>query len=107
MCSSASEGKNKPYILLTQRQSRKSSDSTFSGMWVFPGGHVDMVKGKTEGLEVAAKREVLEETGLKVSKARKLCTYQASLLHKSRGYLICFFSCETATKEFASVIKIP
>lgn len=95
--------RNKPYILLTQRQSRKSSDSTFSGMWVFPGGHVDMVKGKTEGLEVAAKREVLEETGLKVSKARKLCTYQASLLHKSRGYLICFFSCETATKEFASV----
>ena len=53
--------RNKPYILLTQRQSRKSSDSTFSGMWVFPGGHVDMVKGKTEGLEVAAKREVLEE----------------------------------------------
>ncbi|GMH67883.1 hypothetical protein TrRE_jg9602 [Triparma retinervis] len=93
---------NKPYVLLTQRQLRKSRDSTFSGMWVFPGGHVDMVEGKMEGLSAAARREVLEETGLEVSGAKKLCTYQASLIHKSRGYLICFFSCDAKAGGFAS-----
>ena len=61
-----------------------------------------MVEGKMEGLEIAAKREVQEETGIVVTKAEKLCTYQASLIHKSKGYFICFFACQSENKEISS-----
>ena len=86
--------KGRNYVVLTQRQARNTNDSTFSGMWVFPGGHVDMVGGKLEGLEKAAIREVKEETGLSVDGCEAICTYQAALVNKKRGYLICFYKCE-------------
>ncbi|GMI38696.1 hypothetical protein TeGR_g532 [Tetraparma gracilis] len=74
------------YLVLTRRRSRTGKAATFSSMWVFPGGHVD----PSELPPAAALRECLEETGLRCGEPRPLCTYQATLAGKRRGYLLAF-----------------
>jgi len=55
LCNNKSEKK----ILLIQRK-----NEPFKNMWALPGGFVDI----DEELDVAAKRELLEETGIKIDK---------------------------------------
>jgi len=87
-------------IVLTQRVRRKKTPGggTFSGMYVFPGGHVDLkANGESESLEEAAGREFQEETGLKIlpESLKPVCSYQAGLGggggRNGRAYLIVFF----------------
>ena len=54
------------YILLVQRGREPFKDS-----WALPGGFVDM----DESLEQTARRELVEETGLEISKIEQLGAY--------------------------------
>ena len=55
-----------PEILLIQRKA-----PPFKGMWALPGGFMEMV----ETLEEAARRELLEETGIKAGELIRFDTY--------------------------------
>ncbi len=61
------EGKEK-FILLIER-----GREPFKNKWALPGGFIEM----EETLEDACKRELLEETGLKVDKMTQFKTYDA------------------------------
>ena len=56
---------------------RSEHDSTFPGMYVVPGGHVDM----GEDCETAAKRELYEEAGIKVEKVDQVGEYENEKVH--------------------------
>lgn len=55
-----------PEILLIQRK-----DSPFKDMWALPGGFMEM----EESLEEAARRELMEETGIKAGELIRFDTY--------------------------------
>ena len=55
-----------PEILLIQRK-----DSPFRDMWALPGGFMEM----NETLEEAARRELVEETGIKAGELIRFDTY--------------------------------
>ena len=55
-----------PEILLIQRK-----DQPFKDMWALPGGFMEM----EESLEDAARRELLEETGIKAGELIRFDTY--------------------------------
>lgn len=57
-----------PEILLIQRK-----DSPFKDMWALPGGFMEM----EESLEEAARRELLEETGIHAGELIRFDTYDA------------------------------
>ena len=88
-------------LVVTQRirKERRKKGGTFSGMWVFPGGHVDLVEtGKIETLEDCVRREFEEETGVRLKVTggdlKKLCSYNASIMRvkNGRSYFIVFFA---------------
>jgi 8-oxo-dGTP diphosphatase len=56
----------KPRVLLIRRK-----NEPFAGMWAIPGGFVDM----DEPLEDAARRELVEETGVAVDRLEQLHTF--------------------------------
>src|SRR5690348_9654260 len=56
----------KPRVLLIRRK-----HEPHLGQWAIPGGFVDM----DEALEVAARRELLEETGVRARKLEQLGTW--------------------------------
>lgn len=53
----------KPRVLLIRRK-----HDPFAGRWAIPGGYVDM----NEPLEEAAKRELLEETGIQLKRLEQI-----------------------------------
>lgn len=56
----------RPRVLLIRRK-----HEPFAGAWAIPGGFVEM----DEGLEAAAQRELLEETGVKAPRLEQLGTF--------------------------------
>jgi 8-oxo-dGTP diphosphatase len=56
----------RPRVLLIRRK-----NEPFAGMWAIPGGFVDM----DEALETAARRELLEETGVEAEHLEQLHTF--------------------------------
>jgi 8-oxo-dGTP diphosphatase len=58
----------KSYVLLIER-----AREPFKNKWALPGGFIEM----DETLEIACKRELLEETGLNVDKMTQFRTYDA------------------------------
>src|SRR5260370_15672514 len=61
-------GEAKPRVLLIRRR-----NEPFAGRWAIPGGFVDM----DEALEEAARRELREETGIRVKRLEQLHTFGA------------------------------
>lgn len=59
---------NKKYLLLIER-----GNEPFMGQWALPGGFMNM----DETLEMACKRELLEETGLNVSELQQFRVYDS------------------------------
>ncbi|HEV3146768.1 MAG TPA: NUDIX hydrolase [Gemmataceae bacterium] len=58
----------RPRVLLIQRQAEP-----FAGCWALPGGFVDA----NESLELAARRELREEVGVRITKMEQLHTFGA------------------------------
>lgn len=56
----------RPRVLLIRRK-----NEPFAGMWAIPGGFVEM----DETLDVAARRELLEETGVRAKTLEQLATF--------------------------------
>lgn len=56
---------------------RSENDKTFPGMWVIPGGHIDL----GEEPETAAKRELYEEAGIEAEKPEQVGEYEDNKVH--------------------------
>ncbi len=66
----------------------------WSGLWVVPGGHVEL--GET--LEDALRREVFEETGMAISEPRLICTQECIYdpeFWKPRHFIFFDYACRT------------
>jgi len=82
--------KKKGKILLEKR-----AIEPFKGYWCLPGGHIKL----GEEAEKAIKREVKEETGLKVKKV-KFLFYQDEIIPRIRWHaVVLVFICEVSGKE--------
>jgi 8-oxo-dGTP diphosphatase len=71
----------------------KRKGSHGAGEWSFPGGHLEF----NESLEDCAKREVAEETGIKIKNIRKLCFTNDIFKKEGRHYITCFLRADFKT----------
>ncbi len=81
---------NETFVLLIQR-----GHEPFKGKWALPGGFVNM----DETLEEACKRELLEETGLKVDAMKQFKTFDAIHRDPRHRTISVVFSAEVHNKE--------
>jgi 8-oxo-dGTP diphosphatase len=81
---------NLVWVLLIQR-----GQEPFKEKWALPGGFVDM----DELLETACKRELLEETGLKVDRMKQFKTFDAVDRDPRHRTISVVFSVELPEKE--------
>lgn len=81
---------NLVWVLLIQR-----GQEPFKEKWALPGGFVDM----DELLETACKRELLEETGLKVDKMKQFKIFDAIDRDPRHRTISVVFSVELSEKE--------
>ncbi|RIH62784.1 NUDIX hydrolase [Mariniphaga sediminis] len=81
---------NLVWVLLIQR-----GQEPFKEKWALPGGFVDM----DELLETACKRELLEETGLKVDRMKQFKTFDAVDRDPRHRTISVVFSVELSEKE--------
>ncbi len=61
-----------------------------SGTWAFPGGHLEF----NESIEDCAKREVMEETGLRVKNARFAAITNDLFHNENKHYVTLFVVCD-------------
>jgi len=65
------------------------------GTWAFPGGHLEYF----EDLESCAKREVLEETGLRIKNLRMVGITNDIFKEEDKHYITIYFVAEPETGE--------
>ena len=91
-------------VLVTQRQTRLGVKGGYQGMWVFPGGKVDIGETAEEG----AMREFEEETGLRLipGSIRAIALWQAVDPPNAKTYLmLCYTGIIAGHDEPASALK--
>lgn len=79
----------------------KRKGSHGEGTWAPPGGHLEF----GESIEDCARREVMEETGLKIKNIRKVTFTNDILLKENKHYVTCTVIAEYDSGELA--IKEP
>lgn len=82
--------KSEIFVLLIERAAEP-----FKGKWALPGGFVNM----DELLEDACKRELMEETGLQVSKMKQFKTFDAVNRDPRHRTISVVFSAQLQIKE--------
>ncbi|MBU1204900.1 MAG: NUDIX domain-containing protein [Nanoarchaeota archaeon] len=73
----------------------KRKNSHGEGSWCFPGGHLEF----NESLENCAKREVLEETGIKIKNIRFETITNDIFKDEEKHYITIFMLCEHDSGE--------
>lgn len=102
-------------VLVSQRVSRAqraaqlgadtaASTTTYSGMWVFPGGHINHGESPAE----AGVREVLEETGIHINaeSLRLVALWEASVVPQSKQWLMVCYTGLIEETDVASSLRI-
>lgn len=89
------------YVLLVNEEEKVLMVENESGVWTLPGGEVE--KGET--LKVAAKREVLEETGLDVEVGDLVSVNEVFMRHIDAHALFFTFSGKALSEEIAITRK--
>jgi len=83
-------GNEENHVLLIQR-----GHEPFKNLWALPGGFIEM--GET--LETACKRELNEETGLKVNKMAQFRTYDAIARDPRHRTISVVYYCQLEKRE--------
>ncbi|PIF02290.1 MAG: NUDIX hydrolase [Draconibacterium sp.] len=81
-----------PFVLLIER-----AGEPFKGLWALPGGFIEM----DELLEAACKRELYEETGIKVDAMQQFRVYDAIGRDPRHRTISVVFTCELEKRQNA------
>ena len=81
--------KNKLLIL------QRNKDDSLGGFWDLPGGNLEFL----EKMETGMKREIKEETGLKVSKVELIETKEIIVKLKRKHFLLFLYKTETSSDK--------
>lgn len=66
---------------------KRADDDSLPGKWDFPGGNLEFL----ENFESCVRREALEESGLKISKIRRIGFEEIILKKKKKHYVLFFY----------------
>ena len=77
----------------------KRKGSHGEGSWSFPGGHLEF----GESLETCAKRETLEEVGVKIKNIKKIGYTNDIFKKEGKHYITCFVKAELASGEIKNM----